>query len=199
MPGTSQPDKEPNMAERDPILKAMHDTGLAAWFGGSLMGVVGLNGAAAQAKDPRERLRIASIGWDRWTPINAAAIGAHLIGASGLRMSERRPDDDEEGPPLKNLKTCLTVGALAATAYSRWLGVRMEKAREAPVEGVTEPARETSEEVRSAQQRQRLVQWTIPILTGTLVVVSAISHEFERPAGFARGLGARAARLVPFG
>ena len=24
------------------------------------------------------------MGWDRWTPVNAAAIGAHIIGASGV-------------------------------------------------------------------------------------------------------------------
>jgi hypothetical protein len=189
------------MTERDPILKAMHDTGLAAWFGGSLMGVVGLNGAAAQIRDPRERLRISSIGWDRWTPVNAAAIGAHLIGGAGMRMSERRPDDDEEGPPLKNLKTCLTLAALGATGYSRWLGMKMEKAREAPAEGVTEPARETPDEVRTAQRRQRIAQWMIPALTGTLIVVSAIAHELEKPqGGVVRGVGARAARaLMPLG
>jgi hypothetical protein len=188
------------MTERDPILKAMHDTGLAAWFGGSLMGVVGLNGAAAQIRDPRERLRISSIGWDRWTPVNAAAIGAHLIGGAGMRMSERRPDDDEEGPPLKNLKTCLTLAALGATGYSRWLGMKMEKAREAPAEGVTEPARETPDEVRTAQRRQRIAQWMIPALTGTLIVVSAIAHELEKPQGVVRGVGARAARaLMPLG
>ncbi|GII25242.1 hypothetical protein [Planosporangium mesophilum] len=188
------------MAERDPILKAMHDVGLAAWFGGSLMGVVGLNGAAAQIRDPRERLRVASVGWDRWTPINAAAIGAYLIGGVGMRMSERRPDGDEEGPPMKNLLTCLSLAALSATGYSRWLGMKMEKAREAPTAGVTEPARETPEEVRVAQRRQRIAQWLVPALTGALIVVSSVAFEMEKPRGVVRGVGARAARvLAPFG
>jgi hypothetical protein len=189
------------MTERDPILKAMYDTGLAAWFGGSLMGVIGLNGAASEIRDPRERLRISSIGWDRWTPVNAAAIGAHLIGGVGMRMSERRPGGDEEGPPLKNVKTCLTLAALGVTAYSRWLGMRMEQPREAPVEGVTEPTQETPEQVRAAQRRQRVAQWMVPALTGALVVVSAIASELEKPrGGIVRGVGARAARaLVPFG
>ncbi|GAA1809002.1 hypothetical protein HC028_22710 [Planosporangium flavigriseum] len=188
------------MVERDPILKAMYDTGLAAWFGGSLMGVVGLNGAAAEARDPRERLRISSIGWDRWTPLNAAAIGAHLIGGVGMRMSERRPGGDEEGPPMKNLKTCLSIAALAATGYSRWLGIRMERAREAPVAGVTEPSGEVPEDVREAQQRQRIVQWTIPVLTGALIVVSSIATELEKPRGPVGTVGTRAARaLMPFG
>jgi hypothetical protein len=187
------------MTERDPILKSMHDVGLAAWFGGSLMGVVGLNSAAAAARDPRERLRISSIGWDRWTPINAAAIGAHLIGGAGIQMSERRPEGGE-GPPMKNLKNCLALAALAATAYSRWLGMRMERAREAPVAGVTEPSGEVPEDVRDAQRKQRIAQWAVPILTGALVVVSAIAFELEKPPGPVGRVGARAARaLKPFG
>ena len=48
------------MSERDTVLRSMHDTGLAAWFGGSLMGAVSLNSAAAEASSPAERLQIAS-------------------------------------------------------------------------------------------------------------------------------------------
>ena len=48
------------MSERNTVLRSMHDIGLAGWFGGSLMGAVGLNGAAGQAPSPAERLQIAS-------------------------------------------------------------------------------------------------------------------------------------------
>ena len=41
------------MSERDTVLRSMHDTGLAAWFGGSLMGAVGLNSAAAPGRGAR--------------------------------------------------------------------------------------------------------------------------------------------------
>ena len=40
------------MSERNTLIRSMHDLGLAAWFGGNLMGAVGLNGGAAKAKDP---------------------------------------------------------------------------------------------------------------------------------------------------
>jgi hypothetical protein len=36
------------MAEDNTVARSLHDLGLAAWFGGSLMGAVGLNGAAAE-------------------------------------------------------------------------------------------------------------------------------------------------------
>ncbi|MEU6943126.1 hypothetical protein ABZ943_42090, partial [Streptomyces rubiginosohelvolus] len=36
------------MTERTTFLRSAHDLGLAAWFGGALMGAVGLNGAAEE-------------------------------------------------------------------------------------------------------------------------------------------------------
>ena len=62
------------MSERNTLVRSMHDLGLAAWFGGGLMGVVGLNGGTAKAKEPSERLRLASIGWARWAPRSAGAV-----------------------------------------------------------------------------------------------------------------------------
>jgi hypothetical protein len=71
------------MSERNTVVRAMHDLGLAAWFGGSLMGTAGLNAAAEEAVTRIGTARAASAGWAKWTPINAAAIGVHLIGATG--------------------------------------------------------------------------------------------------------------------
>ena len=77
------------MSERNTILRSMHDLGAAAWFGGSLMGAVGLNGAASDVADPTERARVAAAGWARWAPVNAAAVGAHLLGGLGLLVATR--------------------------------------------------------------------------------------------------------------
>jgi hypothetical protein len=43
--------------------RTLHYLGLAAWFGGSLMGATGVNGAAAAVEDPTQRLRVANSGW----------------------------------------------------------------------------------------------------------------------------------------
>ena len=77
------------MSEKNTVVRALHDIGLAAWFGGSLMGAVGLNGAAGDVSDPTERARIASSGWARWTPVNAGAIGLHLAGGLALLAVNR--------------------------------------------------------------------------------------------------------------
>ena len=85
------------MTERNTLVRSLHDIGLAAWFGGSLMGAVGLNGAAAAAKDTTERSDLASVGWAKWTPWNAAAIGAHLAGAYGLLQANNERVASQRG------------------------------------------------------------------------------------------------------
>jgi hypothetical protein len=185
------------MAERDTFLRSMHDAGLAAWFGGSLMGAIGLNGAAAEVDDPTERLEVSSSGWDRWSPVNAAAIGAHLVGATGILTSERRRVVAQRGVgTMSAAKAGLTVAALGATAYSRMLGKKLEKAGRVPVEGVTEPAPETPEHVKQVQRRERVVQWAVPALTGALVAVSALAGEQQKPRSVVRGVSGRIARVL---
>lgn len=67
------------MSDRNTTIRTVHDLGLAAWFGGSLAGAVAVNGAAADVPDAG------------WAPVNAAAIGAHLLGGAGrLRANRER-------------------------------------------------------------------------------------------------------------
>jgi hypothetical protein len=48
------------MSERNTVVRSLHDLGLGMWFGGSLAGAVGFNGAAAEVPDERLRLRVAN-------------------------------------------------------------------------------------------------------------------------------------------
>ena len=185
------------MSERNTVLRSMHDAGLAAWFGGSLMGAVGLNGAAAEASNPAERLQIASAGWDRWAPVNAAAIGTHLAGAAGILVSESGRVAAQRGVgAMSVVKTALTAAALGVTAYSRLLGKKMEKANGVPAEGVTEPATATPENVSAAQRQQRVAQWMIPVFTGALLVISSLAGEQQKPQSVLRGMAARVSGLL---
>ena len=70
------------MNNRNTLVRTLHDVGAGIWFGGALMGAVGLNGASKAVSDPLDRAPVASAGWARWAPVSAAAIGAHLMGAS---------------------------------------------------------------------------------------------------------------------
>jgi hypothetical protein len=171
------------------VSRSLHDLGLATWFGGSLMGAVGLNGAAAQAEEPKQRLRVANSGWNRWTPVNLAGIAAHLAGGAGLLGANKGRVASQQGVAKATvIKTALTGAALAATAWSRALGAKLNEAGEIPVEGGTDPGGDTPEDVAKAQRQLKVLQWVIPALTGAVLVLNARMGEQQRPAQVTGGL-----------
>jgi hypothetical protein len=177
------------MAADNTVSRSLHDLGLAAWFGGSLMGAVGLNGAAAQVEEPKQRLRVANSGWDRWTPVNLAGIVANLAGGTVLLGANKGRVASQQGVGQATVaKTALTAAALAATAWSRALGAKLDQAGEVPVEGGTDPGGETPEDVAKAQRQLKVLQWVIPALTGAILVVNARMGEQQRPAQVSGGL-----------
>lgn len=185
------------MSERNTIARTMHDVGLAAWFGGSLMGAVGVNGAAADVDDPRQRARVANAGWGRWTPINLAAIGAHLIGGAQLVRANRDRIAQQQGVAgMTVAKTALTGAALAATGYSRVLGQKIMSAGDVPVAGGTSPLPTTPPEVASAQKQLKAMQWVIPGLTGGIISLAAYAGEQQRPSQVRKGKLGRAGQLA---
>lgn len=186
---------------RNTVLRTMHDVGLAAWFGGSLMGAIGLNAAAGSVDDPKQRGRVANAGWDRWTPVNAAAIGAHLLGAAGLLLANRERVTAQAGVGASSAaKTALTAAALGLTAYSRVQGAKVSRAGDVRVESGTVPRSDTPTDVAQAQRQLSALQWAIPAATGALIAVSALQGEQQSPEEQTRGRLAKAAkRLRPTG
>jgi hypothetical protein len=177
------------MAADNTVSRSLHDVGLAAWFGGSLMGAVGLNAAAVQVEEPKQRLRVANSGWNRWTPVNLAGIAAHLAGGAVLLAANKGRLASQQGVGRATvIKTALTGAALAATAWSRALGAELDEAGEVPVEGGTEPSVDTPEDVATAQRRLKVLQWVIPALTGAVLVVNVRMGEQQRPAQVTGGL-----------
>ncbi|MEF2977246.1 hypothetical protein [Subtercola sp. YIM 133946] len=170
------------MSERNTLVRSMHDLGLAAWFGGTLMGAVGLNGAAAHAKDPTERLSLSALGWAKWAPVQLAAIAVHGIGGVGLIAGNKaRLASQPESRSNTKLKLALTVIAGGASLYSGLLGRTIGLHASEGGETVTEPANTASAELSAAQKKQRILQWVLPVLTGTLIVLGAQQGEQQRP------------------
>jgi hypothetical protein len=177
------------------VARTLHDLGLAAWFGGSLMGATGVNGAAAVVQDPTQRLRVANSGWARWTPLNLAGIAAHLAGGAVLTGANKGRLAGQQGVAASStVKAALTVVALGTTAYARVLGKKLERAGDVPVEGGTTPNPATPEDVARAQRQLTVLQWMIPALTGGLLVVNARMGEQQRPTQVTKGL---VRRLLP--
>jgi hypothetical protein len=183
------------VAADDTVSRSLHDLGLATWFGGSLMGAVGLNGAAAQVQEPKQRLRVATAGWNRWTPVNLAGITAHVAGGLILLGANKGRVTSQQGVAQATVvKTALTGAALAATAWSRALGAKLDQAGEVPVEDGTEPSGDTPQDVAKAQRQLKVLQWVIPALTGAVLVVNARMGEQQRPTQVSKGL---VQRLLP--
>jgi hypothetical protein len=177
------------MAADNTVSRSLHDLGLAAWFGGSLMGAVGLNGAAAEVEEPKQRLRVATAGWNRWTPVNLAGIAAHVAGGAVLLGANKGRVASQQGVAQATVvKTALTGAALAATAWSRALGAKLDEAGEVPVEGGTDSSIDTPEDVAKAQRQLTALQWVIPVLTGAVLVLNARMGEQQRPAQVSGGL-----------
>jgi hypothetical protein len=185
------------MPERNTVVRSLHDLGLAMWFGGSLAGAVGFNGAAADVPDEKLRLRVANAAWARWTPVNLAGIAAHLIGGAGLLYANKGRVAAQQGVAASTVaKAALTGAALGVTAYSRALGKQLEAADGEPVEGGTEPSPTTSPDIAKAQRRLKVCQWLVPGLTAGLHVLNALHGEQQRPQQQLPGILAKPAQLL---
>ena len=173
---------------RNTVSRSLHDVGLAAWFGGTLANSVALNPASAEAATSESTGAVANAGWDRWTPVNAAAIGAHVVGSLGRLAGQRGVAS------MALAKTGLTAAALGVTGYSRLLGRTVSAHGPVPAESATDPAVGTPPEVARAQKRLDTLQWAVPALTGALVVLSAFAGEQQRTS---EATGGVLRRLVP--
>ena len=194
------------------VARALHELGLAAWFGGALMGAVALNPASGQITDPNERLRVANIAWGRWTPVAAAAIAAHLIGAVRITTANASRIAAQQGVGTVDAsKAVVTAAALGAYAASGLYGRKVMQLEQSSSRGraegaaggqqigdggiggtdvrdATTPEAGTDAELADAQRKLSLLQWAIPVLTGGLIVLSARLGEQQRPAEVAAGI-----------
>lgn len=166
---------------RNTLSRSMHDIGLSAWFGGTLANAVALNPAAGEATSSPDRGAVANTGWNRWTPVNAAAIGLHVAGSVGQLAGNKGRVAGQSGVGSMVLaKTALTAAALGVTAYSRVLGRRVATEKEMPAQDGTTPDTGTPPAVANAQRQLTALQWAVPALTGALVTVSAFAGEQQR-------------------
>lgn len=156
-------------------LRAAHDVGIAAWFGGAYMGAVALNGASIEVDDPTQRGRVANAGWFRWAAIVPVAVGLHLVGAVGLTRRQGYASAPLEAVAAARL--AVMGAALVATVESGRWGRRMAAAGDVPVATAVQPIADTPDEVATAQRVLRVMQWVIPASTGAIILVDAWQEE----------------------
>ena len=157
-------------------VRSLHLVTNAAWFGGSLMGAVGLNPAAREGDTAKERSEIADTGWTKWGPVQGAAIGAHVLSGLAIVADNRRRTLAH--PPTTAavvLKTTLTGAAIAASGAASLYGARLGEAGE-QAQGSPDARRR----VKELAQRMRWLQWATPATTGALLVLDAYLGEQQR-------------------
>lgn len=177
---------------RNTTARSLHDAGLAAWFGGTLANAVALNPAAGEPHKGRDRGAVVNAGWDRWTPVNAVAIAAHLVGGAGVLAANKGRLTSQRGVgSMTIVKLGLTGSALAATGYGRLLGRKVAARSDVPVASGTTPSEATPPDVAEAQKQLRVLQWVIPALTGAILVVNSFAGEQQRLSETARGVVGR--------
>lgn len=169
------------MIRRTTAIRTLHDLGLAAWFGGTLMGAVGVNGASQDMAVRDERVAIATDAWGRFSPVGAVAIGAHLVGSFGLLVANRDRVLHQRGvAAVSGAKAAVTGVALGATGYAWYLGTKLGEAGSVSAAGGTVPSGETPADVVAVQQQLRALQWAIPVSTGAVIALSALAGEQQR-------------------
>jgi hypothetical protein len=71
------------------------------------------------------------------------------------------------------------------------LGRKVSAQTDVPASSGTAPAAGTPGDVAAAQRQLRLLQWAVPALTGTLVVISSFAGEQQRAGEVQKGLVGR--------
>ncbi|CAN5176063.1 hypothetical protein BH24ACT10_BH24ACT10_03310 [soil metagenome] len=182
------------------LVRLLHDVGAAAWFGGSLMGATGLNGAAAALDDPSQRHRASTAGWSRWAPVGGAAVIAHVIGSAGLaRVDVPRVALQQGVGRSTKVRTALTGAGLGLSAWSLALNRKVAAHGSVPVQGATEPSAATPPDVAAAQRQLKIAQWLHPLVAGGIIVVGSWQDEQKRAAQTAQGMSKGLIGRLPTG
>ncbi|MET1022536.1 MAG: hypothetical protein ABWX69_10100 [Arthrobacter sp.] len=171
------------------IARSIHDLTAGAWFGGSLMGAIGLNGATAEAQEPAERTRLSSLGWKKWAPFQTAAFGAHILAGLAVIWENKGRMAEQHGVTrLTIYKSVVTLAGAAVSLYAGLQGAKVDKLANEGAAGATEPKPGASEELRSAQRQLKILQWAIPVFAGWVIVLGAKHGEMQRPKNVFKGL-----------
>src|SRR5919202_4583027 len=107
------------MSDNHAVAQAVHDLGSAVWFGGSVMGVAGVNKSGEDLENSLDRIRVANSAWSRFGPVEWAGIAATLV--AGLRLTQvgkGRLALQQGFARTGTVKAAVAVVGAAPTAYS---------------------------------------------------------------------------------
>jgi hypothetical protein len=185
------------MSDNHAVAQAVHDLGSAVWFGGSVMGVAGVNKSGEDLTNSLDRVRVANSAWSRFGPVEWAGIGATLL--AGLRLTQvgkGRLALQQGFGRTGAVKAGVAVAGAAATAWSTYCGMKIGKlteefqaqGRRVDVEDATTPAADTPPEIARWQKRERVAQTVVPLLSGMNIVLGSYLVQSYRSGATAKGI-----------
>ena len=171
------------------VARSIHDLTAGAWFGGSLMGAIGLNGATAEAKDPAERTRLSSLGWKKWAPVQTAAFGAHFLSGLAIMWENKGRMAKQDG--VTRLSVVKSVVTLAGAGVSLYAGLQGAKVDKLASEGAEGRHRAQARRLRGTPLRAAAAEDPAvghPGLCRPVIVLGAKHGEMQRPKNVFTGL-----------
>lgn len=185
------------------VAQALHDVGSALWFGGSVMGVAGVNKSGSDLTQGIDRIRVAESAWSRFSPAQWLGIGATMLAGWQLARTSRGRLALQKGYTSAGAAKAVTaVLGAAATAYAAYCGTRIGRLAEeahqrgdrVEVKDATIPTPQTPPEIATWQRRQRVAQYAVPALAGANIVLGSYLVQSYRAGATAKGL---LRRLLP--
>jgi hypothetical protein len=208
--GDNRPKGTIDMAPADnTVARTLHDVGLAAWFGGSLMGATGVNGAAAvagQALAGASGARLGTPGDERppWRQRGQGLLGRtrHEPAVHGdLTRSKAQPVQLGGGllqqAVLAGLPGALAAGSTSPRAPRRVVAVTLSELGDvAELAWLAELALTDRAGIRVTQRHQPVAELLAPhpLLDLGGNALAARSQVLQPPGGTQLGLGAPPAR-----
>jgi hypothetical protein len=161
------------------ILRAIHDIGLAVWWGGSFMGTLAMNPAVEVLDDPEERAKMVDEGWALFQPWAAGGLLAAII--SHVMMRRRPPKrPSSRFKSVARVKDVLYLLAVGSSVASMALGeyVVHEEGDFSPVEELDDDEELLHEQ--SAAQKSLTTTAVVQLLTGLGIFVTGAILAAER-------------------
>ena len=189
-----------NTADSRTTAQAVHDLGAALWFGGSVMGVAGVNKSGADLRDGIDKVRVAESAWRRFAPVQWLGIGAVMVAGSRLTLQSKTRLAVQHGIGRAGAaQAAMAVAGAAATGFAAYSGTRIgqltERAKDRgehfDTKDATIPNAQTPPEVAVWQRRQRVAQYLVPLLAGANIVLNAYLTQHYRPGVTAAGIARR--------
>ncbi|GAB3224502.1 hypothetical protein GCM10027586_13150 [Kineococcus gypseus] len=182
------------------VTQGVHDLASALWFGGTVMGIAGVNKSGSDLTSGSDRIRVAASAWQRFQPVQWGGIatilytGSKLTAASGDRIALQKGYGS-----VGLLKIGFVVGGAVATAYASFAGKKIAEAAQAAeqrgepvsVKDATIPTPTTPADLAAWQRKQRVAQFVQPLLAGGNIFCNAYLVQSYRAGQTAKGVLAR--------